>query len=112
MDLAEHLKICEHCREFAQELEQNAAALRELTHTAGCVRGCAPARVKRDSGEETPDHVVDVVGSGSGGLHGDTVRIVCSPRLQKPAAAGGCRCENKIRQRLSGRSGRHPSRPP
>jgi hypothetical protein len=31
VDLAEHLKICERCREFAQELEQNTAALRELS---------------------------------------------------------------------------------
>jgi hypothetical protein len=30
-ELAEHLKICERCREFARELEQNAVALRELT---------------------------------------------------------------------------------
>ena len=30
-ELAEHLKACERCREFAQELEHNAAALRELT---------------------------------------------------------------------------------
>jgi len=30
-ELAEHLKACERCREFAQELEQNAAALRELS---------------------------------------------------------------------------------
>jgi hypothetical protein len=29
--LEEHLGACEHCREFAQELEKNSAALRELT---------------------------------------------------------------------------------
>ncbi len=28
--LEEHLRECEHCREFAQELEKNSAALREL----------------------------------------------------------------------------------
>jgi hypothetical protein len=30
-ELAKHLKACERCREFAQELEHNAAALRELS---------------------------------------------------------------------------------
>ena len=28
--VAEHLKACEHCREFAQELQKNSAALQEL----------------------------------------------------------------------------------
>ncbi len=37
-ELEQHLAECEHCREFAQELEKNSAALREFTVPADAFR--------------------------------------------------------------------------